>query len=52
MVGTFIAVVILGVLDGGFALVGYSAYAQETALGVALLIAVTLQRFTGRADRA
>jgi ribose/xylose/arabinose/galactoside ABC-type transport system permease subunit len=52
MVGTFIAVVILGVLDGGFALVGYSAYAQETALGVALLIAVTLQRFTGRAGRA
>lgn len=50
MVGTLIAVFILGVLDDGFALVGYSAYAQTMALGAALILAVLLQRLSARAD--
>ncbi len=50
IIGTFIAVVILGILEGGFALVGYSSYAQTTALGVALLVAVVLQRVSDRAE--
>jgi ribose transport system permease protein len=52
MLGTFIAVVILGTLDGGFALVGYSSYAQTMALGVALLVAVLLQKLSARGTRA
>jgi ribose/xylose/arabinose/galactoside ABC-type transport system permease subunit len=44
VVGTIIAVAILGTLDGGFALLGFQSYIQTMALGAALIIAVLLQR--------
>jgi ribose transport system permease protein len=51
LVGTLIAVAILGVLANGFALLGWTTNAQTMALGAALLVAVLLDRAT-RALRA
>jgi ribose transport system permease protein len=42
--GTLLAVIILGVLQNGFALMQLSAYVQTTALGVALILAVLLDQ--------
>jgi ribose transport system permease protein len=44
VVGTLIAVAILGTLDGGFALMGLPSYVQTMALGAALIAAVLLQQ--------
>ena len=44
LVGTFIAVLILGVLANGFALLQWSSFAQSIALGLFLIIAVTFDR--------
>jgi ribose transport system permease protein len=44
LVGTLIAIFILGVLQNGFALLQFSSYAQTVALGVALIIAVLLDQ--------
>jgi ribose transport system permease protein len=44
LVGTLIAVLILGVLQNGFALLQWSSFAQSIALGVFLIIAVTFDR--------
>ena len=44
LLGTLIAVAILGVLSNGFALLGWTTNAQTMALGAALLIAVLLDR--------
>ena len=48
LLGTFVAVLILGVLSNGFALLGWSSNAQTTALGAALIIAVLLDQVTRR----
>jgi ribose transport system permease protein len=47
VVGTLVAIVILGMLNNGFALLGSSSAAQQVALGVALIFAVLLEQ-TGR----
>lgn len=47
VVGTLVAVAILGMLNNGFALLGASSAAQQVALGVALIFAVLLEQ-TGR----
>ncbi|HEV2514341.1 MAG TPA: ABC transporter permease [Devosia sp.] len=44
VVGTLIAVSILGVLQNGFALLGLSSFAQQVALGTLLIIAVLLDQ--------
>ncbi len=43
VVGTIVAVAILGMLNNGFALLGSSSAAQQMALGVALIFAVLLE---------
>jgi len=48
LLGTFVAVLILGVLSNGFALLGLSSNVQTTALGVALILAVLLDQTTRR----
>lgn len=48
VVGTLIAVAILGMLTDGFALLGLSSAVQQVALGVALVIAVLLDQTTRR----
>ena len=44
LVGTFVAVLILGVLQNGFALLQWSSFAQSIALGLFLISAVTFDR--------
>lgn len=51
VIGTTIAVLILGVLQNGFALIGLSAYVQTIALGSALIVAVLLDQTTRRLER-
>ncbi len=51
LLGTLVAVAILGVLSNGFALLGWSTNAQTTALGVALLLAVLLDQTSRRLRR-
>lgn len=51
VIGTLVAVLILGVLQNGFALLGMSAYVQTIALGAALIIAVLLDQLTRRMER-
>jgi ribose transport system permease protein len=46
LIGTLVAVAILGVLANGFALLGWSSNAQTMALGVALIFAVLLDQTT------
>jgi ribose transport system permease protein len=46
LIGTLIAVIILGVLANGFALLGWSTNAQTIALGLALILAVLLDQTT------
>lgn len=48
VVGTLIAVAILGMLSDGFALLLWSSSAQTVALGVALIVAVLLDQTTRR----
>lgn len=48
LVGTLVAVVILGMLTDGFSLLGWSSSAQQIALGVALVFAVLLDQTTRR----
>lgn len=50
VVGTVIAVLILGVLQNGFALLGLSAYVQTIALGTALIVAVLLDQTTRKLE--
>ncbi len=49
--GTLIAVLILGVLQNGFALLQLSAFVQTMALGIALIIAVLLDQTTRAFER-
>jgi ribose transport system permease protein len=51
VVGTLVAVVILGMLNNGFALLGSSSAAQQVALGVALIFAVLLEQVGRRLRR-
>jgi ribose transport system permease protein len=51
VVGTLIAVLILGVLQNGFALLGLSAYTQTIALGCALIVAVLLDQTVRSLER-
>lgn len=46
LIGTLVAVFILGVLQNGFALLQLSSFVQTMALGVALIIAVLLDEST------
>lgn len=48
VVGTLVAVGILGMLNNGFALLGWSSAAQQIALGIALIFAVLLDVTTRR----
>jgi ribose/xylose/arabinose/galactoside ABC-type transport system permease subunit len=43
--GTFIGVLLLGVLNNGLAIINISAYYQEVAIGLVLLVAVILRRW-------
>ena len=51
VVGTLVAVAILGMLNNGFALLGSSSAAQQVALGVALIFAVLLEQVGRRLRR-
>jgi ribose transport system permease protein len=51
VVGTLVAVAILGMLNNGFALLGSSSAAQQVALGVALIFAVLLEQIGRRLRR-
>ncbi len=51
VVGTVLAVVILTVLQNGFALLQFSSYVQTMALGIVLILAVLLDETVRRLDR-
>jgi ribose transport system permease protein len=51
VVGTVVAVAILGMLSNGFALLGSTSAAQQVALGVALIFAVLLEQIGRRLRR-
>ncbi|MDA8290099.1 MAG: ABC transporter permease [Actinomycetota bacterium] len=51
MVGTLVAVAILGVLQNGFALLQFSTYLEDTVLGTLLILAVLTDRLVRRAER-
>jgi len=51
LVGTLIAVAILGVLQNGFALLSMSVYTQYMVIGVLLILAVLTDQFAQRAER-
>ncbi len=51
MVGTLVAVAILGVLQNGFALLQFSTYLEDTVLGCLLIFAVLTDRLVRRAER-
>ena len=51
VVGTVVAVAILGMLNNGFALLGSYSAAQQVALGVALIFAVLLEQVGRRLRR-
>lgn len=50
VIGTLLAVLILGVLQNGFALLQLSSYVQTVALGVALIVAVLIDHATRRLE--
>jgi ribose transport system permease protein len=52
VVGTLVAVAILGMLNNGFALLGSSSAAQQVALGIALIFAVLLEQVGRRLRRS
>ncbi len=51
VVGTILAVIILTVLQNGFALLQLSSYVQTMALGIVLILAVLLDETVRRLDR-
>lgn len=51
VVGTVLAVVILTVLQNGFALLQFSSYVQTLSLGIVLILAVLLDETVRRLDR-
>jgi ribose transport system permease protein len=51
MLGTLIAVAILGVLQNGFALLQFSSFLEDTVLGCLLIVAVLTDRLVRRAER-
>jgi ribose/xylose/arabinose/galactoside ABC-type transport system permease subunit len=51
VLGTLIAVLLLGVLQNGFALLELPSYVQTVALGVALILAVLIDQTTQRLER-
>ena len=51
MLGTLVAVAILGVLQNGFALLQFSTYLEDTVLGCLLIFAVLTDRLVRRAER-
>lgn len=51
MLGTLVAVGILGVLQNGFALLQFSTYLEDTVLGCLLIFAVLTDRLVRRAER-
>jgi len=50
MLGTLVAVAILGVLQNGFALLQFSTYLEDTVLGSLLILAVLTDRLVRRAE--
>lgn len=51
LLGTLLAVAILGVLQNGFALLAFSSFAQQIVLGALLIAAVTMDTATRRRKR-
>ena len=51
MLGTLVAVAILGVLQNGFALLQFSTYLEDTVLGCLLIMAVLTDRLVRRAEQ-
>jgi len=51
MLGTLVAVAILGVLQNGFALLQFSTYLEDTVLGCLLILAVLADRLVRRAEQ-
>lgn len=52
MIGTLVAVAILGVLQNGFALLQFSTFLEDTVLGVLLILAVLTDQIVRRTERA
>lgn len=50
VIGTLVAVLILGILQNGFALLQLSSYVQTMAIGFALILAVLLDQTTRRLE--
>ena len=51
MVGTLVAVAILGVLQNGFALLQFSTFLEDTVLGALLILAVLTDQLVRRTER-
>jgi len=51
LLGTLVAVAILGVLQNGFALLQFSTYLEDTVLGSLLILAVLTDQLVRRAER-
>ena len=51
MLGTLVAVAILGVLQNGFALLQFSTFLEDTVLGALLILAVLTDRLVRRTER-
>jgi simple sugar transport system permease protein len=51
VIGAFFGVVVLSILENGFTLQGISAYTFNIILGIAILIAMTLNVYVGRLRR-
>jgi ribose transport system permease protein/L-arabinose transport system permease protein len=52
VVGTFLAVILVGVLNNGMNLLGFNTFVQRVALGLLLIAAVAVSQWRqGRAER-
>jgi ribose transport system permease protein len=51
MIGTLVAVAILGVLQNGFALLQFSTFLEDTVLGALLILAVLTDQLVRRTER-
>jgi ribose transport system permease protein/L-arabinose transport system permease protein len=53
VIGTFLAVILVGILNNGMNLLGFNTFVQRVALGLLLIAAVALSQWRqGRAERA
>jgi ribose transport system permease protein len=50
MIGTLVAVAILGVLQNGFALLQFSSYLENVVIGTLLILAVLTDKIIRRSE--